>query len=116
MTKNVTITSPTSNGYDGADDDAVPGAILTYTIDWKNVGSIAATTVNFKDELPDTYTNLSGNVIEDSAQGILNTINYLESGTWFPAPAPSNSEEISVNYDLIPVDATGNLTYRVIIK
>jgi uncharacterized repeat protein (TIGR01451 family) len=116
MTKNVVVMAPTLNGYTyGNQDDAVPGAMLLYTISWENVGSIKAEDILFSDDLPDTYTNLSGNVVTAGIGSGPGTVSYNYKGT-YQLTSTADALDFTVGYDEIAVDATGNITYRVIIK
>lgn len=116
MTKNVSVESPPeyqANG--GSATAAVPGARLTYSVIWENIGSLPAMDIKFFDDLPDAYTTLTDNVTTVAINAIGGEVSYNVSGVYQIAPDPA-ALDFRVAYDKIPIAATGNFTYQVIIK
>ncbi|HAR63162.1 MAG TPA: hypothetical protein DF296_02930 [Candidatus Margulisbacteria bacterium] len=113
LTKTVTVNVPA--GYTGSLPAVVPGAKLTYRLDWGNTGSLYAKNVEIIDILPTLNTTLTGNAVVYSSQASAPILSYFWNNVWNLTPA-YNAAKIRVQYNTIPANSTGNITYNLIIK
>lgn len=116
MTKTVTVNAPAgyvTNG--GGSHDPVPGALLTYSIDWQNTGSQFARNIQFVDIVPTLSATLTGNITLTPVPIVPTTKSYLVNGTWTQT-ASKNATQLKIEYATIPAATTGNISYSLIIK
>ncbi len=113
ITKSVTVSAPADYiALGGAATDPVPGAVLTYTIDYENTGSADAAGVVITDIVPASteFATATGGT----------SINYDYGAGWdasAPAvPVDSTVQAVRWNMGVIAASTSGSVTFTVVIK
>jgi uncharacterized repeat protein (TIGR01451 family) len=118
ITKTMSVEAPTSGGYSGGANDAVPGATITYNINYSNNGFAPATFVVMVDRVPDFTEYAMGSATGEAVSSIVFSNNnglsytYSPSGTYVD-PAVTNVKWLCNDLE---IDHASTVKFKVVIK
>lgn len=123
VSKNYTLQAPAT--YSGPLTDPVPGSTVTFSINYRNIGSGTANNVVFTDIVPTLNTDYrigsTRNICSDgtvTAHFTFNPTNNPADWTYLPSGTRIDARVARIKINLSPIrpDVSGTLNYSVVIK